>query len=78
MTTIPRNATRKIQAIKDRNPTCVMRSLRNDFARTPVDAKYAWEELELYRFARLTDDGDHWTIQIHGNLWYELRAPDHG
>lgn len=74
MRTIPRNHTRKITAIKERATWCEVFSLQNDFAAVECAPSYAWEELERYHFARLTEDADDkWTIHVHGNLWYVLR-----
>ncbi|CAM5306485.1 hypothetical protein [Streptomyces abikoensis] len=75
MTTIARNATRKIAAIKAEYTECVSCSLDNDFTPSPVDASYAWEALARHARARLTECRGHYCIQIHSNLWYELRRP---
>jgi hypothetical protein len=75
--TIPRNASRQIAAIRERELTCQVYCLRNDFHARDCDPQYAWDDLAQYRFARLsehTDRDHHWVIQVHDNLWYELRA----
>lgn len=78
MKTIPRNHTRKIAAIKALDLTCRCFSLRNHFAGVEVETQWAWDELVRFDFSRLTvnDAGDVWTIQVHGNLWYELRVKE--
>lgn len=81
MPTISRAATRKIAAIRSKTLVCVVHSLRNDFRGRDCDPVYAWDDLGKYHHARLTvnDAGDTWTVQVHGNLWYELReAPTAG
>jgi len=75
MRTISRAATRQIAAIKERVATCQMRSIRHNFAPVDVEPQFAWRDLADYHDARLTEMADgHWRIQIHGNLWYDLRA----
>jgi hypothetical protein len=73
--TIGRNSTRKIVAIRKRATVCTVKSLSNDFIGRFCEPGYAWDELYRYPFARLIEYADHWTIQVHGNLWYELREP---
>lgn len=74
MRTIPRNHTRKIQSIKDRVTTCKMFSLGNNFAGTVCDPSVAWAELYTYDFARLVEHDNKWSVDVHSNLWYELRS----
>lgn len=71
--TIGRNATRRIATFKTTHTRCRVFSLGNNFAGAEVDAGWAWSELDRFDFARLIDHGDHLTIRVHGNLWYDLR-----
>lgn len=77
-TTIARNATRKISAIKDTATRCVAHSLSNDFVAVDVDPEVAWRELEdRNNFGvRLTYEersrGCAYMIHVHSNLWYEF------
>lgn len=74
MKTIPRNHTRKVADVKERTTRCVVFSLANDFAPKECAPSIAWEQLEKYSFARLVEHDDKWSVNIHGNLWYELRT----
>lgn len=74
MTTIPRNHKRKIAEIKKTATLCKSYSLSTDFAGIDVSPDVAWSELERFDYARLTEDSGKWTVQVHSNLWYELRA----
>jgi hypothetical protein len=76
MATISRAATRKIADIKKLPLTCKVFSLSNHFAGIECDPAYAWNELARFDFARLrvNDAGTTWTVAVHSNLWYELRA----
>lgn len=71
--TIGRNATRRIASLKETHTHCVVRSLGNGFTGVECSADYAWSELDRFDFAKVRDDGDHITIRVHSNLWYELR-----
>jgi len=71
--TIPRNHKHKVADIKKRATRCVVKSLRNDFAAEECAPSVAWADLERYDFARLVEYTDKWNVNVHGNLWYELR-----
>jgi hypothetical protein len=73
MKTIPRNHKRKVASIKERATRCVVKSLRNDFAAVECAPSVAWADLAEYDFARLVEYDDKWHVNVHSNLWYELR-----
>lgn len=74
MKTISRSATRKIAALKEQLTACRVYTLDNGFSGKAVDPAYAWEAHARNR-ARLTDDENGtWTVRVHSNCWYELRA----
>lgn len=76
MITIPRNHSRKIEAIKNTIVLTTSHRLDNNFEATPVDQAYAWMSLFEYK-GKLTDDGDgRYTIHIHSNFWYRLYTAD--
>lgn len=72
---IPRNATRRIAALRERMTTCKVYTLENQFHGAQVDPVHAWAALERSRSARLTEasDGKGCIVHVHGNRWYELR-----
>lgn len=74
MKTIPRNHKRRIEEIKAKAVRCVVFGQGNSFIATACDPAYAWKELYAYDFARLIEFEDKWTVEIHSNLWYELRT----
>lgn len=74
--TIPRNHKAKIEGIKAKAVRCLVFSERNDFAGVEIDPVIAWEQLAKYDFARLVEHATKWQINIHGNLWYELRTAE--
>lgn len=75
MGTIPRNHKKKIAAIRKAAKLCQVHSLHNQFIAEDCDPSYAWKELDTYSFARLIEDSEtKWTIHVHSNLWYTLRA----
>jgi hypothetical protein len=71
--TIPRNHKRKVADIKKRATRCVVKSLRNDFAAVECAPSVAWSDLAEYDFARLVEYDGKWHVNVHSNLWYELR-----
>jgi hypothetical protein len=74
MKTISRAATKKIAALKQRLTACKVYSLSNGFIGKECEPEFAWKELAQFDFARLIDnENGTCTVQIHGNLWYELR-----
>lgn len=74
MKTIPRNHKRKLADVKERATTCKVYSLRNDFAGEDCAPSVAWDDLARYDFARLVEHVDRWSVDVHSNLWYELRT----
>lgn len=73
MKTIPRNHKRKVADVAVRATRCMVYSLENGFVAKECAPSVAWEQLEKYHFARLVEHDDKWNVNIHGNLWYELR-----
>ena len=72
--TIPRNHTRQIAELRKRLTSCNVYTLAGYFIGSPVDPSQAWNALERYS-AKLRDNGDgSYTIHLHSNHWYELRA----
>lgn len=75
ITTIPKNATRKIAELAQRLTACKVYTLDNGFIGEVCDPAWAWKALES-RGAKLYDSGDGtYTVQVHSNCWYELSAP---
>ena len=74
MQTIPRNHTKRITELRATLGQCWIHSLTGGFAAEPIDPGKAWEALDHGR-ARLIDMGDgKYTIRVHSNLWFDLRA----
>lgn len=72
ITTIRRNATRKIAALKASHKRCRVFSLSNDFTGPEVDPASAWTNYDTYDFAKLYVYAEKIVVHIHDNLWYEL------
>ena len=74
MKTISRSATRQIAALQEQLTECRVYTLDNGFSGKAADPAFAWETLAR-NSARLTDDENGtWTVRVHSNCWYELRA----
>lgn len=72
--TISRSATRQIAALKARLGSCKVYTLDNYFIGHDVPADSAWHALEK-RNGKLRDNGNGtYTVRVHSNCWYELRA----
>jgi hypothetical protein len=72
--TIPRNHAKRITELKATLHTCRVFTLENYFHGKDADPVHAWAALERYQ-GKLTDHEDgRYTIHIHSNCWYELRA----
>ncbi len=77
-TTIPRNRTRQIAALKETLTVCHAYTLAGYFIARPCDPSHAWDALERFS-GRLRDNGGGtYTIHLHSNHWYELRAAKAG
>ena len=75
--TIPRNHKKKIAAIRATIARTTLSTLGNGFTAVEVAATHAWDELEGYDFARLTEDVEgKYTISIHSNRWYTLTTAE--
>ena len=75
MRTIPRNHKAKIAQLKATLTNCKVYTLENYFHGKDVDPKYAWEQLDKFYAAKLTDNGNgKYTVHLHSNCWYELTA----
>lgn len=72
---IPRNHKKVVAAVREAATVCVRFALDEGFAGTAVDPSAAWTALETYHFAKLTRTAKGWTVEVHGNLWYELTTP---
>jgi hypothetical protein len=73
MTTIRRNATRKIAAIRNAARTVKRYDLAGGFHGEDTTADAAFSQLAEYDFARLRDNGDGtYVVAVHSNLWYEI------
>jgi hypothetical protein len=73
--TISRSATRQIAELKEQLTDCRVYTLENQFIGKTVDPAFAWKALAANRSARLTDrENGTYTVHIHDNRWYELRA----
>ena len=75
MKTISRSATRQIAALQQQLTACRVFTLENYFHGKPVDPAFAWKALAANRSARLTDnENGTYTVSVHSNCWYEMRA----
>lgn len=73
MPTIPKNHTRKIAAIKDKDLVCRAYTRSNQYKGVVIDVAWAWQELYKYGFAKLsTHSRGGWVIHLHGECWYRL------
>lgn len=72
--TIPRNAARRIAALRERMTVCKVYTLENQFHGAVVDPVHAWAALERSRSARLylATGGNAYIIHVHDNRWYTL------
>lgn len=77
-TTIARNATRKISAIKTKNLQCKVYTLDNYFIGEQCDPDCAWRALANGRRTKLyyDDSAKHYTVHVHSNCWYRLTETD--
>jgi hypothetical protein len=72
--TIARNHTREIAELREQLTGCYVYTLAGQFIAQAVDPTQAWDALKRYS-ARLVDNGDGtYTIRLHSNHWYTLRA----
>ncbi len=79
MKTIAKNRTKFLAALATELTQCKMYD-RSSGLMVVTDPKYAWKALAANRHARLTQstDGSKYTVHVHSNLWYELRAASQG
>ena len=74
---IARDATTEIAAIKERVVSCRVYSRSNAFRGADCSPSYAWADHARFGCARLsehTERDHHWVVDVHLDLWYELRA----
>ncbi len=72
--TIARNATRQISQLKSQLGNCRVYTLDNYFIGADVPVSCGWDALER-RGGKLRDNGNGtFTVSVHSNCWYELRA----
>ena len=77
MKTIARNRTKLIAELQAKLTVCRMYD-RDSGHLVPTDPAHAWRALSASHHARLVEsaDGTKYTVHVHSNLWYDLRAAD--
>jgi hypothetical protein len=72
--TISRSAAKRVAELKEQLTECRAFTLGNSFQGKAVDPKWAWVALAVNSHARLVDREDgSYHVNVHDNLWYELR-----
>ena len=74
MTTVARNATRKIAALKATHTVCRSYTLYHQFVPQDCDPAAAWEAVAKGARIHQADNG-RVTVYVHGNHWYYLTEP---
>jgi hypothetical protein len=72
MATIAKNRTKRVDEIFATVQKCEVFTLENYFRGQECDKKYAREALDRWNFAKLTDNGNGYTVHVHSNCWYDL------
>jgi len=73
MKTIAKNRVKRIQEIKDNAIECVSFALSNNFDGINCDPKYAFNDLNFCRHAKLVQRSEnYYNVNVHSNLWYGI------
>lgn len=74
-TTVSRNSRNRIAFLRGHLAECKVYTLENGFQGKAADPGFAWDAFDRNPRTKLvTGTDDSYTIHVHDNLWYELRA----
>ena len=69
--------TRRAKAVFERAVFCKCYALVNDFIGKDCDPKYAMQDLQRFKFAKLYDYGQgEYCVHVHSNWWYKLQLEE--